>query len=70
MYLMASLGLSGSIGIEFQTWLYTFPGLFSLGRTQVEMPALGAHLETDGWDKSQGGGNNDTGVPESWNISL
>lgn len=34
------------------------------------MPALGAHLETDGWDKSQGAGNNDTGVPESWNISL
>ena len=34
------------------------------------MPALGAHQETDGWDKSQGGANTDTGVPESWNISL
>lgn len=34
------------------------------------MPALGAHQETDGWDKCQGGANNDTSVPESWNISL
>lgn len=67
---MTPLSLSGSVVIEFQTWLHTFPSLLSLGRTQVEMPALGAHLATDGWDKSQGGANNDNGVPESWNISL
>lgn len=49
--------------IQFQTWLYTSPGLLCLGRTQVEMAALGAHLGTDGWDKSQGEAS-DKQVPE------